>query len=45
MTTNYIQDGKVIEYTAGADISSGDVVVIGTLIGVALTDIANGVLQ
>ena len=42
MTTNYIQDGCVLDYTAGADISSGDVVVIGTLIGVALDDIANG---
>lgn len=42
MATNYIQAGEVIDYTAGADISSGDVVVVGNLIGVAITDIANG---
>lgn len=42
MTTNYIQDGSVIDVTAGAAYSSGDVVVVGTLIGVALDDIANG---
>lgn len=42
MATNYIQPGSVIEHTASADISSGDVVVIGNIIGVALVDIANG---
>lgn len=42
MATNYLQAGDVIDYTAGADISSGDVVAIGNLIGVAITDIANG---
>jgi predicted RecA/RadA family phage recombinase len=42
MATNYLQKGDVLDYTAGADISSGDAVVIGGLIGVALTDIANG---
>lgn len=42
MATNYIQAGEVIDYTAGADISSGDVVVVGNLVGVAITDIANG---
>jgi predicted RecA/RadA family phage recombinase len=43
MATNYIAEGKVINYTAGADIASGAVVVIGTnRIGVALADIANG---
>lgn len=41
MATNYIQDGKVIDYTnGGSAIVSGAVVVIGALIGVALTDIA-----
>lgn len=42
MATNYIQAGEVIDYTAGADISSGDVVAVGNLVGVAITDIANG---
>jgi len=42
MATNYVQPGDVIEYTAGADISSGDVVVVGDNVGIALTDIANG---
>jgi predicted RecA/RadA family phage recombinase len=42
MATNYISQGDVLQYTAGADISSGDVVVIENLLGVALQDIANG---
>ena len=42
MATNYSSQGCVVDYTAGADISSGDVVVIGQQIGVALVDIANG---
>ena len=46
MATSMKQPGEVIDYTAGADISSGDVVVIGSngdaIIGVAITDIANG---
>lgn len=42
MATNYIQPGEVIQYTAGADISSGAVVRIGNILGVALSDIANG---
>lgn len=42
MTTNYVQRGEVINYTAGADISAGDVVVLKHCIGVALADIANG---
>jgi len=41
MATNYVQDGGVIDYSnAGAAISSGDVVVIGNQIGIALVDIA-----
>lgn len=41
MATNYIQDGQVIDYAnAGAAIASGDVVVVGNRIGVALVDIA-----
>ena len=42
MATNYIQAGEVIDFTAGTDISSGDVVAVGNLVGVAITDIANG---
>lgn len=42
MAKNYIQAGEVIDFTAGADISSGAVVVVGSLVGVAITDIANG---
>lgn len=42
MATNYLQAGDVVDYTAGAAISSGDVVEMGNLIGVAITDIANG---
>jgi predicted RecA/RadA family phage recombinase len=42
MATNYQQPGKVIDYTAGADITSGSVVKIGQILGVALADIANG---
>ena len=38
----YVQNGDVVDYTAGSDISSGDVVVIGGRVGVAVNDIANG---
>lgn len=41
MATNYVQEGKTITYAnAGAAIASGDVVVMGNIIGVALVDIA-----
>jgi predicted RecA/RadA family phage recombinase len=39
---NYIKKGNSINVTAGADISSGDVVQVGAFIGVASVDIANG---
>jgi predicted RecA/RadA family phage recombinase len=42
MAKNYVQDGKTLNYTAGADIASGDFVLIGALGAVAKTDIANG---
>lgn len=42
MATNFVNEGAVVEYTAGADISSGDVVAMGDSVGIALTDIANG---
>lgn len=39
MAKNYVQEGKRVVYTVPADttIASGDVVVIGSLVGVALT--------
>jgi predicted RecA/RadA family phage recombinase len=42
MATNFIASGEILQYTAGSDIDSGDVVVMGSLVGVALTDIASG---
>tara|TARA_B100000989_G_scaffold192970_1_gene145586 strand:- start:762 stop:1094 length:333 start_codon:yes stop_codon:yes gene_type:complete len=43
MAKNFVQSGAVLDYTAsGADVKSGDVVIIGTLGGVALTDIKDG---
>jgi len=42
MAKNYIKDGAVIDFTAGADISSGDLVIVGKRIGIALGDIASG---
>jgi predicted RecA/RadA family phage recombinase len=42
MATNYVQPGEVCEYTAGATISSGDLIALNNRAGVALTDIANG---
>lgn len=41
MSTNYVQGGYIINYVnSGAAIASGDVVVVGEQIGVALVDIA-----
>lgn len=42
MTVKFVQVGNVVNYTAGADISAGDLVVMANTLGVALTDIANG---
>lgn len=42
MTSKFLQPGEVIDYTATADVASGDVVVIGARIGVALTAIKSG---
>ncbi len=42
MTTTYKQEGKVIQYTASADITAGTVIKMGNILGVALHDIANG---
>ncbi|GAB6113420.1 DUF2190 family protein [Desulfomicrobium salsuginis] len=42
MATNYVQDGKVISFTASADIESGQVVVVGSLVGISLAGVASG---
>jgi predicted RecA/RadA family phage recombinase len=43
-TAQFIHDGKSIDYTPGADVSAGDVVVQNDLIGIAKFDIATGAL-
>ena len=42
MTTKYVMSGDVIDYVAGSAISSGQVLLVGVRVGVALADIANG---
>jgi predicted RecA/RadA family phage recombinase len=42
MAKNFVQEGKALNYTAGADINSGDFVLIGSIGGIAKTAIANG---
>lgn len=42
MATNYLAEGKVVNYTAGADITAGSVVKMNKILGVAIADIANG---
>ena len=39
---NFISSGETLTITAGADITSGSVVVAGAAIGIATGDIANG---
>ena len=36
---SFVHDGKSIDYTPGADVTAGDVVVQGELVGVAKVDI------
>jgi len=43
-TAQFLHDGKSIDYTPGADVSAGDVVVQNDLIGIAKLDIASGAL-
>ncbi|MBN2560627.1 MAG: DUF2190 family protein [Phycisphaerae bacterium] len=40
----YVHDGNTIDYTPGADVAAGDVVVQGDLVGVAKTPIAANAL-
>lgn len=44
MAKNYVEDGKTMDWTngSGADVASGDPVVVGVMIGVAHDDIASG---
>lgn len=42
MATNYHQDADILDYTADADVLSGELVIKGDLIGVAITDILTG---
>lgn len=44
MTAKFIQRGDAIDYTPGADVAAGDVVVQGELVGVAKLDIQTGKL-
>lgn len=39
---NFYQTGQVIPFTAGADVTSGQIVKVGTLVGVATGDVASG---
>jgi predicted RecA/RadA family phage recombinase len=38
----YVQEGDQIDYTPVADVSAGDVIIQGTLLGIALRDIPAG---
>jgi len=43
MATNKINEGTTVNYTAGANITAGDLVHLGNgLVGIAVDDIANG---
>ena len=43
-TAIFVHDGKSIDYTPGADVSAGDVVVQADLVGIAKLDIAANAL-
>ena len=43
-TAIFVHDGNSIDYTPGADVSAGDVVVQNDLVGIAKLDIASGIL-
>ncbi|EJF5151691.1 DUF2190 family protein, partial [Salmonella enterica] len=42
MAKNYVEDGKTITLTASAAVKSGDLVQVGDMFAVAVTDIAAG---
>jgi predicted RecA/RadA family phage recombinase len=39
---NYVQNGDFITFTAGANITSGQLVAVGSLIGVSVTNVTSG---
>jgi predicted RecA/RadA family phage recombinase len=41
---NFVHEGRYISYTPGSDVTAGDVVVQGDMIGVAPEDIESGAL-
>jgi predicted RecA/RadA family phage recombinase len=43
-TARFIHDGHSIDYTPGSDVSAGDVIVQGDLVGIAKLDIAANAL-
>lgn len=43
-TAEFVHDGKTIDYTPSADVTAGDVIVQGDLVGVASLDIKANVL-
>jgi predicted RecA/RadA family phage recombinase len=42
MANNFVQEGNSLNYTAGANITSGSFVLVGAIGAIAKTDIANG---
>jgi len=44
MAAKFIHDGNAIDYTPSSDVSAGDVVIQGDLVGVAKLDILAGTL-
>ena len=44
MGAEFVHEGNAIDYTPGADVSAGDVVVQGDLVGVAKRDISANTL-
>lgn len=44
MIARFVQEGKSIDYTPGADVAAGDVVVLTNIIGIAKLDIAANAL-
>ena len=43
-TAQFIHDGNTLDYTPGANVSAGDVVVQGDLVGIAKLDISAGAI-
>lgn len=42
MAKNFIQEGTIIPFTAEANVKSGQVVVVGSLVGISMTDVPDG---